>query len=452
MSDLLTVILAAGKGTRMKSEKNKVLHKVAGQEMVNQVIDIVDQLSKKIVCIVGYQAEQVKKQIKNKKVNFRYQKKQLGTAHAVMQADQDIINHQGDVLIIYADVPLIKEETVNKLYDYHHKNNSDITVLTTLLDDPSGYGRIIKDNNDQIKKIVEEKDTSSEEKKVNEINSGIMIIDSKMLNKALTNINNDNAQNEYYLTDIVKLIKEEKGKALSFILDNSSEVIGINDRSSLARAEKIMRNRINEKHLKEGVTIIDPETTYIDQNVKIGPDTIIYPFTYIEGNTKIGKNNTIMPHNHIVDCTIGDNNKIKDSNLIKRSTIKDNCNIGPFAHIRPNCLIKDNVKIGDYVETKKAIIGKKTKVPHLSYVGDAEIGENTNIGAGAIFANYDGKNKHKTQIGNNVFIGSNTTLVAPLKVGSDGKTGAGAVVTKDVKENTTVIGVPAREYKKGCDD
>lgn len=451
MSDLLTVVLAAGKGTRMKSDTNKVLHKIAGKEMVNHVIDTADKISSEVVCIVGYQAEKVKKAI-TADVKFKLQSEQLGTGHAVMQAMDEIKDHNGDVLILYADIPLIKEKTLQNMKNFHDNQSANLTIITTLLKNPTGYGRIIKNEDSEIIKIVEEDDATSKEKKINEINSGIMCIDSNSLIDALDDLDNDNAQNEYYLTDVVNSIRNENGKILPYKIDDKEEITGVNDRVNLSKAEKIIRERINKKHMDNGVTIIDPQTTYIDGNVEIGADTIIYPFTYLEGETKIGSHNIIKPHNHIIDSIIGDNNNIKNSNVIKESTIKNECNIGPFAHIRPGCIIADGVKIGDYVELKKADISEKTKVPHLAYVGDAEIGTKTNVGAGTIFANYDGKNKHKTIVGDSVFIGSNSTLVAPLKIENRGKTGAGAVVTNDVEEDTTVIGVPAREYVKSKDD
>ncbi len=451
MSDLLTVVLAAGKGTRMKSDTNKVLHQIAGKEMVNHVIDTANKISSEVICIVGHQAEKVKEAVTTD-VKFKLQSEQLGTGHAVMQARNEIENHSGDVLILYGDIPLIREKTLRNMKNFHDNQSANLTIITTLLKNPTGYGRIINNEDSEIIKIVEEDDATIKEKEINEISSGIMCIDSNNFTEALDDLDNDNVQNEYYLTDVVDSIRNEKGKILPYKIDNREEITGVNDRVNLSKAEKVTRERINKKHMLKGVTIIDPQTTYIDENVEIGADTIIYPFTYIEGETQIGSHTVIKPHNHIIDTIIGDNNNIKNSNVIKESMIKNDCNIGPFAHIRPGCIIADGVKIGDYVELKKANISEKTKVPHLAYVGDAAIGSQTNVGAGTIFANYDGKNKHKTIIGNSVFIGSNSTLVAPLKIEDRGKTGAGAVVTKDVNKDTTVIGVPAREYVETKDD
>ncbi len=452
MSDLLTIILAAGKGTRMKSKKNKVLHKIAGKKMINHVVDTAENIPSEVICVVGHQAESVKQAVNSKNIKFKLQSEQLGTAHAVLQAGKEIKDHRGDVLILYADIPLIKQVTLNQMLDKHHDNSADLTIMTSVLKNPTGYGRIVKNNSSQIIKIVEHKDTDEKEKSIKEINSGIMCVGSKLLNDALNNIDNNNEQEEYYLTDIVSYINEKDGRVISYQTEEPAEITGVNDRIALSKAEKTMRKRINERHMANGVTIIDPATTYIDESVEIGSDTIIYPFTYIEGDTEIGVNNMIKPHNHIINCKIGKNNIIINNNLIKNSKIGDECQIGPFAHIRPGCDLKNGVKIGDYVELKKANINAGTKVPHLAYVGDAEIGRKTNIGAGTIFANYDGVNKNKTIVGNSVFIGSNSTLVAPLTIKDNGKTGAGSVVTKDVEENTTVLGVPAREYVKKKDD
>ncbi len=448
MADLLTIILAAGKGTRMKSKLIKVLHTVAGKSMLGHVVDSVSNLPAKTVCIIGYQGERVKEEFADKNICFVNQEKQMGTGHAVKQAIDYIKAHNGPVLILCGDTPLLKTDTIKRMLAKHKSNNAGLTILTACLENPSGYGRIIKNNNGLIVAIREEDDATEKEKKIKEINSGVYCFDSHLLAEALTELNCDNAQGEYYLTDTLDYIRKKNAGIISVITDDPLEITGVNDRRNLARAEKIMREKINNFHMDNGVTIIDPSTTYIDSGVEIGQDTIIYPFTYIEKESKIGTSCNIGPHSRLVSVNLGNNVNIKASCIIKESKIGNNCNIGPFAHIRPDCNIADDVKIGDYVELKKAIIAKNTKVPHLSYVGDAEIGEKTNVGAGTIFANYDGKNKHKTTVGDSVFIGSNTTLVAPVKVNSHSKTGAGSVVTRDVKENTTVVGVPARVFKK----
>lgn len=448
MEDLLTVILAAGKGTRMKSDKTKVLHQIAGKEMLKHVVETVEDLNSKIVSVIGYQSEMVKESLNNYDLNFVKQENQLGTAHAVMQAKDKIKKHDGPVIVLYGDTPLLKISTLEKMIEKHKKVKAALSVLTAKLDDPTDYGRIIRDEKNEIAKIVEENDATDSEKQITEINSGVYCFDNKLLVEALENINCDNAQNEYYLTDTIDYIKNKGNKVIPVMIDDNREIIGVNDRKGLAEAEKILRNRINDRLMESGVTIIDPINTYIDKEVEIGKDTIIYPFTYIEKNTVIGKNTTIGPNNRLVNAQIGSNVELKANCQIWESEVGSYCTIGPFAYIRPGCKIADKVKVGDFVELKKAKVGEKTKIPHLSYVGDANIGKKTNIGAGTIFANYDGKNKHKTEVGDSVFIGSNSTLVAPVVIGDSATTGAGSVVTKDVDENSVVLGVPARVYSK----
>ncbi len=448
MKDLLTIILAAGKGTRMKSDKPKVLHPVGGKPMLEHVVETAEAISSEIICVVGYQGKVVREKFKEQPIRFVKQKKQLGTGHAVIQARKYIDRHQGPVLILYGDTPLITKKTLEKMVDYHRTNDSALSVLTARIDNPEGYGRIIRDANEQIEKIVEEDDADAQEKEINEINTGVYCFNSELLLEALDKIDCDNAQGEYYLTDAVDFINQKSGKVIPVVVEDNEEIIGINTRKGLAEAEKIYRKWINNKHLKQGVTLIDPENTYIDAGVKIKKDTTIYPYTYLEGDCEIGENVTIGPNNRLINSKIGDQVELKANCIIRSSEVKKDCTIGPFAYIRPGSSLAQGVKIGDFVELKKAQVGEGTKIPHLSYVGDALIGNNTNVGAGTVFANYDGENKHQTKVGDSSFIGSNTTLVAPVNIEKGGKTGAGAVVTKDVPENTVVIGVPARIYKK----
>ncbi|MGM0602657.1 MAG: bifunctional UDP-N-acetylglucosamine diphosphorylase/glucosamine-1-phosphate N-acetyltransferase GlmU [Bacillota bacterium] len=448
MSDLLTIILAAGKGTRMHSDRIKVLHKVAGKSMLKHVISTLDNLETDIICVVGHQKDEVKDEINDSRIKFAVQSEQLGTGHAVKQAEESIRKHSGPVLVLYGDTPLLRTETVQRFIEKHKKNASNLTIMTAELDDPTGYGRIVKNSSNLVESVIEEDDADLKTKEIKEINSGVYCFESGLLSNFLKNMNNNNAQGEYYLTDAVKYASKKRKKIETYMIKDSEEILGINTRYHLASAEKILRKRTIEKHMDQGVTIIDPENTYIDSEVRIEKDVIIYPFTYLEGFTKIGQNSIIGPHSRLVSAEIGKNVELLSHSIIIESSVDDNTKVGPFAYLRPGCRIGSGCKVGDFVEMKKAVVGNASKVPHLSYVGDAEIGERCNIGAGTIFANYDGKNKHKTKVNDDVFIGSNSVLVAPLNIGSGAKTGAGSVVTKDVEAETTVIGVPAHIYKK----
>ena len=450
MADLLSIILAAGKGTRMKSDKIKVLHPVAGRAIIKHVLKTLAGLNSEIVNVIGHQKEEVQAELEDLDkydLNYVIQSEQLGTGHAVKQAADYIEKHEGAVLILYGDTPLLREETVAEFVKEHQQSNSDLTVMTALFDDPEGYGRIVKDEEGNLTSIVEEKDADLETKKIKEINSGVNCIDSELLRDFLSSMNNNNAQQEYYLTDIIEFAVQKNKKINTYTVKDSDEIIGINTRKQQAEAEKILRKRISEQHLANGVTIIDPDTTYIDSEVEIEQDVTIYPFNFLEGETKIAKNTVINPNCRLKDAVIGENVEILANTIIKESKVGAETNVGPFAYLRPGSSVGNNCKIGDFVELKKTTVKSGAKVPHLCYAGDAEIGERTNIGAGTIFANYDGENKFKTKIGNDVFIGSDSILVAPLKIGNQAKTAAGSVVTKDVNSGDSVMGVPARVYK-----
>lgn len=450
MNTLATIILAAGKGTRMKSKVVKVLHKLAGKPMLQHLIDTAEKLSsQQTVVVVGYQGETVREAVHGANLSFVFQHEQKGTGHAVLQAKEVMQDYQGATLVLVGDAPLLTVETLEELIRHHFTTNADATILSTELDDPFGYGRIIRDVDGSFMRIVEQSDLTEEEVEIQEINTGIYIFDNQKLFKALDQVEPNNKQAEYYLTDVFSIILKEGGRVEVTGTDDPDETIGINDRVRLAEAEKTIRWRVNQRLMLSGVTIIDPENTYIDDEVQIGQDTIIYPFTFIEGRTTIGADAVIGPNTRIKDAMIGDEVTAINS-VILESTIHERVNIGPFAYIRPESEIHAEAKIGDFVEIKKSIIGKGSKVPHLSYVGDATVGEKCNIGCGTITANYDGKLKHRTIIGDGVFIGSNTTLVAPVELGDASKTGAGAVVTpnKRVPEGEVWVGVPAKPLKK----
>jgi bifunctional UDP-N-acetylglucosamine pyrophosphorylase/glucosamine-1-phosphate N-acetyltransferase len=450
MSDLLSIILAAGKGTRMKSDKIKVLHPVAGKAIIKHVLNTLDGLNSKIVNVVGHQKNKVQAELEDLDkwdLNYVIQSEQLGTGHAVLQAEKYIEKHEGPVLILYGDTPLLKKESIAEFVKEHEESKSDLTVMTAVLDNPEGYGRIVKDKDRNLSAIVEEKDADFETKKIKEINSGVNCIDSKLLKEFLSNMDNDNAQGEYYLTDIIEYAVKKNKKINTYIVEDSNEIIGINTRKQQAEAEKILRSRIIDQHLTNGVTIIDPDTTFIDSEVEIAQDVTIYPFNYLEGRTKIGANTVINQNCKLKDAVIADNVNILSNTVIKESKVGSNTNVGPFAYLRPGSEVEDNCKIGDFVELKKTTVKSGAKVPHLCYAGDAEIGERTNIGAGTIFANYDGQKKSRTTIGKDAFIGSDSILIAPLKIGDGAKTAAGSVVTKNVNSGDTVMGVPARIYK-----
>ena len=405
------LILAAGQGTRIKSDLPKVLHKVCGKEMVNHVIDTLRKADiEDINVIIGKGSELVKEKTSSREVSYSLQAEQLGTGHAVKSAIDFLKNKNGTVAIFCGDAPLIKEETVANLFEEHNSNNNTATLLTSILDDATGYGRIIREGN-EVLKIVEHKDCNEEELKVTEMNAGVYCFDIEKLLEALEKLSNNNSQGEYYLTDVIGILKSQGEKVGAVVID-FEETLGVNSRAQLAQVEAILRKRINAKHMDNGVTLIDPNNTYIGADVVIGKDTIIYPGNVLEGTTVIGERCTLYPNSRISNTIIKNDVDIQSS-VILDSNIGENTTVGPFAYIRPDSVIGSHVRIGDFVEIKKSVIGNNTKVSHLTYVGDAEVGENCNFGCGTVTVNYDGKNKNKTIIGNNSFIGCNTNLISP---------------------------------------
>ncbi len=448
MTEVLTIILAAGEGTRMKSSRNKVLHKLGGKPLIGHVVELAAGISEKVVCVVGHQAGKVKKTASRYgELEFVHQEEQLGTGHAVQQAENYIAEHQGPVLILYGDTPLIKNSTLTGLMAEHRSSSAGMTILTAEMDDPAGYGRIVRDSSGGIKAVVEEHDTDPETAVIKEVNSGIYCFNSHLLLTALRQLDNDNQQGEYYLPDTMHFISS-KAPLIPLKADDSREILGINDRADLAEAEGILQERIQQKHLTAGVTLLDPARIYIESGVEIEQDVIIYPGSYLRGSTWIGSGAIIGPNCQLDNAEIASNVRIRQGSIILQSRVDSGSTIGPYAYLRPGTEIAESCRIGNFVELKKSRIGKGSKVPHLSYVGNAIIGKSCNIGAGVIFANYDGENKYQTVLEDKVFVGSNTTLVAPVKMGRRSSTGAGSVVTKDVEENSVVLGVPARFYKK----
>jgi len=434
------LILAAGLGKRMKSKYPKVMHKIMGKEMINWVIDTASKLSNEIGVVLGYRAGIVKKVIPSY-VRVYIQEKQLGTAHAVMSA-KEFIDPDQDLLILYGDVPFIREETLREMWKVHKESDADVTILTAIMDDPTGYGRIIRDKDGRFVKIIEEKDLTEEQRKIKEANMGFYIFKGEKLLEVLPEIKNDNAQKEYYLTDAPALLK----RVSTYAIEDTFEVSGVNTRKQLIELEKEMRMRIIEKLLDDGVTIIDPETTYIHPTVKIGRDTIIYPTTFIEGSTVIGEDCEIGPMTRIKDSTIGNRVKVLRSEIYG-ATIEDDVSVGPYSRLREGAVLKRKVRVGNYVEVKKSTLEENVAAQHLSYIGDAFVGRNTNIGAGTITCNYDGEKKNPTFIEENVFVGSNTALVAPVRIGKDALIGAGSVITEDVPAGALALG-RARQVNK----
>ena len=431
MSELVTIILAAGKGTRMKSSHPKVLHQVCGKAMVRHVLDAAEAAgSKRNIIVVGFGADEVRAELGNA-AEVVVQAEQLGTGHAVLQAEPLLRDARGTVMVLCGDTPLLTGALVKRLYEEHEKAGAKATVLTAVMPDATGYGRVIRTAAGDVEKIVEHKDATEEERAVQEVNSGIYCFEKEALFSALKNVGCDNAQGEYYLPDVLSILRERGEKIWAVAADDYEETLGVNSRLHLAQAEKILRRRKNIELMEGGVTLMDPDSTFVDSNVIVGRDTVIYPFTWLEGKTVVGEGCTLGPSSRFTDAKIG-NSVTAHFVYAHECEIESGATMGPYVHIRPDSHISNDVKIGNFVEVKNSKIGAGSKLPHLQYIGDCDMGTGVNMGCGTITVNYDGKQKFRTKIGDNAFVGCNSNLVAPVAVGDGAYVAAGSTITKDV--------------------
>ena len=447
--NLAAVILAAGKGTRMKSEQSKVLHQIAGHPLAYYPVHLCQTLGcEKTVMVVGHQAQQVEEAFSDQSVSFVLQEEQLGTGHALQVTASAFEGFSGTLLLLCGDVPLLREQTLRQLIARHRAEHSSVTVLTACMDNPFGYGRIVRAA-DGIEKIVEQKDATDEEKKLQEINTGIYAFEAPLVFDLLQKIGRDNAQGEYYLTDIISLAKAAGHRVGACVLEDAAESMGINDRVQLAEAARILQQRINRQHMLNGVTLRDPATTYIDAAVVIDSDSVIEANCHLRGATRIGRHCTIQTGSVIDNCCLGDHAHIKPGSILEDSQLGPHCTIGPMAHLRPGTLLEGHNKLGNFVETKKAVLGLRSQASHLTYIGDAELGCDINLGCGTITCNYDGVNKHKTVIEDGVFVGSDTQLIAPVTLGRNCLIGAGSTITKDVPPDALALSRCEQKMIKG---
>jgi bifunctional UDP-N-acetylglucosamine pyrophosphorylase/glucosamine-1-phosphate N-acetyltransferase len=440
MKDLVVLILAAGQGTRLKSTLPKVLHRLAGKTLIEYVVDVSQSLNPSaIYIVVGHEAEQVKAELVNPSVQFITQVPQLGTGHAVQVARPLWESHRNSVLILSGDVPLISRRTLTKMLELHSINKPGVTLLSTLLEDPTGYGRVVRNSHGGVEKIVEHRDATIEEKQLKEINTGIYCFDIPHLSQVIGELSASNVQKEYYLTDCVGLLRKEDKCVSAVVCEDPVEVMGINSRIELAQLEQVLRERKLRQLMLEGVTVIDPASTYVSPDVKIGQDTILYPNVFLEKGSVIGSGCKIYPNVRISQSTLEDDVIILDSSLISESHVRSGTQVGPFAHLRSHALIGRKVRIGNFVEVKKSEIGDMSKAAHLSYLGDAQIGKDVNIGAGTITCNYDGVEKHQTVIEDHVFIGSDSQLIAPVTIHRGAFVAAGSSINQEVPEDSLAI-------------
>ncbi|WP_243374933.1 bifunctional UDP-N-acetylglucosamine diphosphorylase/glucosamine-1-phosphate N-acetyltransferase GlmU [Geotalea sp. SG265] len=451
MAKVAAIVLAAGKGTRMKSDLVKVMHPLCGIPMISWPVNAAREAGASVITlVVGHQSEKVREFFADQQdILFAAQEEQLGTGHAVACCRETLAGFEGTVLILCGDVPLIAPATLQAFLADHQRHQATVTVLTAAMENPYGYGRVVKDGAGQVTEIVEEKDATPEQRLIREINSGIYCVDARFLFTAVADLKNDNAQKEYYLTDIIKTAIAADKTCRSFPVADAVEVMGVNDRVQLAEAGRVLRERINRAFMVSGTTIIDPEATYIDHGVTIGRDTTIHPNVSISGGTVIGDNCLIESSVVIRGCKIADCVTIKAGSVMEDSVIGRGAAIGPMAHLRPGSELMDEVKIGNFVETKKIVMGVGSKASHLTYLGDATIGSHVNIGCGTITCNYDGVRKHRTVIEDDVFVGSDVQFVAPVSIGRNSLIAAGTTVTKDVPPDSLAIARAPQVNKEG---
>lgn len=446
MTSKNAIILAAGKGTRMKSKQAKVLHPVCGRPMVAQVLSQLTAAGiERPVVVVGHQAEAVK-EVLGDQVDYASQAVQLGTGHAVMQTTALLGDRDGVTLVVSGDTPLFTAATFKALMEYHQERQAAATILTAVAPDPTGYGRIVRNEVGIVERIVEQKDASLEEQEITEINTGVYCFDNRQLFAALKQVKNNNAQGEYYLTDVIAILKRAGEVVTAYQMADFDEAMGVNDQRALARANQLMQKRVNEQLMDAGVTLRDPNTAYIDLGVTIGADTVVEGSVVIKGQTTIGSDCVIGAHSRLVNATIAAGVTVISS-TIEDSTMKAGSDIGPNSHLRPGVTLGENVHVGNFCELKKATVGRGTKIGHLSYVGDATLGADINVGCGVVFVNYDGKTKHHTTVGDHVFIGSNSNLVAPLNLAANSFIAAGSTITDDTAPEDLAI-ARARQVNK----
>jgi len=445
---VFSIILAAGEGTRMRSKKPKVLHQICGCPIIEYVIRAACEVSDDLpVVVVGHKSEEIKQYL-GERVRYAYQPQPLGTGHAVMMVKSVLKDAAGYVVILAGDVPLIRGSTLQQMVQHAVLGGYGAVVLSAVVDDPTGYGRIIRNERGDLERIVEHKDATEEQQQIKEINSSVYCFDTQLLFSCLDKLDNRNSQGEYYLTDVIEIMRRQGAKVGVLMAQDADEVLGINNRIQLAEVDRKMRLRINKAHMEKGVTIVDPEHTYIGPDVVIGCDTVIYPGNVLEGNTAIGEDCVLYPNNRIVNSTIGNGVQLQAS-VILDSCIGDATTVGPYAYLRPGSVIGSGVRIGDFVEIKNSIVGDGTKISHLTYVGDAEVGKDVNVGCGVVFVNYDGVKKHKTVVEDKAFIGCNVNLVAPVRVGQQAYIAAGSTITEDVPAKALAIARERQINKEG---